>query len=242
MTEPATSGNYIKLNRKLLEWGWYQDANTVRLFLHLLLKANWKESEFMGSKIPVGACVVGYPSLATALKLSEKNIRTAMKHLKSTGEVAVKVTNKFSIVSLINWELYQSKDVDVAGKVAVNGQSSGSQVAPSEEGKKVRRKDKTSELDFSSWPQKPSEAVLKDWMSARKLAKAPITQTVVNSFGNQLKIALENGVTVDECLTDCITRGWKGFKWDWIAKDYEGRGKVGSSKYEVLKVPQERRV
>ena len=33
---------YIKLCRKLAAWEWYTDANTVRVFIHCLIMANWK--------------------------------------------------------------------------------------------------------------------------------------------------------------------------------------------------------
>ena len=39
-------GNYIKLSRGLLDWEWYTDINTTRLFIHMLLKANWKDGNF----------------------------------------------------------------------------------------------------------------------------------------------------------------------------------------------------
>lgn len=34
--------DYVKISRKILEWEWYTDINTKVLFLHILLKANWK--------------------------------------------------------------------------------------------------------------------------------------------------------------------------------------------------------
>ena len=43
---------HIKLFRKFLEWGWYQDINTKVLFIHMLLKANWKDGKFMGTTVP----------------------------------------------------------------------------------------------------------------------------------------------------------------------------------------------
>ena len=30
---------WIKLHRKITEWEWYSDANTFRVFMHLLLTA-----------------------------------------------------------------------------------------------------------------------------------------------------------------------------------------------------------
>ena len=44
-------GNYIKVSRKILKWGWYKNKNTKVVFLHCLLMANWKNGEFEGGHI-----------------------------------------------------------------------------------------------------------------------------------------------------------------------------------------------
>lgn len=111
-----TSNGYIKLHRKLLDWGWYKDQNTMMVFLHLLLTANFAESEYMGIKIHPGQTVIGRKSLAKALGMSEQNIRTALNHLKSTNEITITSTNRFSVVTIVKWELYQIED----GKVTNN--------------------------------------------------------------------------------------------------------------------------
>ena len=111
------SNGYIKLHRKLLDWGWYKDPNTKAVFLHLLLTANFTESEYMGVKIYPGQTVIGCKALAKALGMSEQNIRTALTHLKSTNEITIKVTNKFSVVTIVGWEKYQVDESKVTSKV-----------------------------------------------------------------------------------------------------------------------------
>lgn len=113
------AGNgYIKLFRKMVDWGWYKDNNTKAVFLHLLLTANYKETEYMGVKIYPGQTVIGRRSLASTLGMSEKKVRTALNHLKRTGEVAIKTTNRFSVVTITNWESYQFCDNEGAHETA----------------------------------------------------------------------------------------------------------------------------
>lgn len=100
-------GGYIKLHRKFTKWEWYSDPNTARVFLHLLLTASWEESKYHGYKIKPGQVVTGRKKLAKELKLSEQSIRTALDHLKSTNEITIKSTNKFSIITVVNWRKYQ---------------------------------------------------------------------------------------------------------------------------------------
>lgn len=105
-------GGWIKLHRKMLNWRWYTDANTFRLFTHLLLKANFEPSEWLDRQIGVGQCVVGFPTLAESTGLTVSQLRTAMKKLKLTGEITVEVTSRFSVITLCNYERYQGVNSD----------------------------------------------------------------------------------------------------------------------------------
>ena len=103
-------GNYIKLSRGLLDWEWYTDINTTRLFIHMLLKANWKDGNFKGTTIPRGSFVTSIRKLSDETGLSDREIRTAISHLKKTGEVTSKTTNKFSVFTVVKYDLYQTTD------------------------------------------------------------------------------------------------------------------------------------
>lgn len=103
-------GNYIKLSRGLLEWEWYTDINTTRLFIHMLLKANWKDGNFKGTTIPRGSFVSSIGKLSGETGLTDREIRTAISHLKKTGEVTSKTTNKFSVFTVVKYDLYQTSD------------------------------------------------------------------------------------------------------------------------------------
>ena len=95
-----------------MSWGWYSDANTTRVFLDILLNANYKDSEFLGHHIKPGECVFGRAACAARLQMSEMAVRTALEHLKQTGEITIRTTNKFSIISIRNWYTYQGLEED----------------------------------------------------------------------------------------------------------------------------------
>ena len=100
---------FVKLYRKLINWEWYSDINTCRLFLHLILTAKFKDEKWRGIDIKRGQVLTGRISLAKSTSLTESQIRTAISKLKSTNEISIKITNEFSIITLTNYELYQSK-------------------------------------------------------------------------------------------------------------------------------------
>lgn len=78
------------------------------------------------------------------------------------------------------------------------------------------KKPRSLALDYSSWPSMPSDEVLSDWQSHRKNKKASNSQTAINGIGKQLHEAVKNGFTVDQCLEECVCRGWAGFKAEWM--------------------------
>ena len=98
---------FIKIDKKILEWEWYKDEHTKNFFFHCLLKANWKEGRFKGMTIERGQFVASLPVLSDELSLTVNEIRTAIKHLKITGEITVKVYQKFSVFTVVNYDLYQ---------------------------------------------------------------------------------------------------------------------------------------
>lgn len=103
------NNSWVKLYRKLEEWRWLDEPNTFCLFIHLLLMANHKDTKWRGQEIKKGQLLTGRKQLSERTGLSERTIRTCLTRLKSTSEITIKSTNKFSIISICNWDNYQSK-------------------------------------------------------------------------------------------------------------------------------------
>lgn len=101
---------YIKLSRKLLAWEWYGDSNTLKLFIHCLLMANWKDGKYKGVDVPRGSFVSSLRTLAKELNMTERMVRTSLAHLKSTQEVTQSTYPKFSVFTVVSYDKYQSSD------------------------------------------------------------------------------------------------------------------------------------
>lgn len=102
---------WIKLHRKILDWEWYRDGNTFRLFVHLLLNANRSPQRWQGITIEREQLIVGRKSLSEQTGLSERAVRTALNRLKTTNEIIVKTTNRYSIITISNYDAYQSSQI-----------------------------------------------------------------------------------------------------------------------------------
>ena len=104
------SNRWIKLSTKICNWGWYTDGNTMRVFVHLLLMAASRDAEYKGANIRRGEVAVTWQQIADALEMTYREVRTAVTHLKSTGEIAVTKHSKYSLVRVVNYDAYQCDD------------------------------------------------------------------------------------------------------------------------------------
>ncbi len=126
MGAPTT---FIKLDRSITSWRWFNDSVTLQLWIYILIHANVTERDFMSTTIHTGELATSYPTLAKELGRSVKQIRTALNHLKKTGEAAVRTYPKFSVISVVNYDLYQSKGQSKGRQEADYGQSVDKQKA-----------------------------------------------------------------------------------------------------------------
>lgn len=157
MDEQKNKG-FVILHRALLDWEWYSDPNTARLFIHLILTVNHASGQWHGIEIERGQRVSSYAKLASETGLSVKEVRTALNHLKKTGEVAHKASSKYGLFTVVNYDKYQAQGTQEGTLSAVRGQSRGSQRATNnnENNENNKNNEKIS-------PKAPSKGAKKDW-------------------------------------------------------------------------------
>lgn len=129
---------YIKLHRSIVKWEWWSNRNTRDLFIYLLLAANIYDSRFEGHAIKRGSLVCSLPKLSAETGLTIQEVRTAIKHLKLTGELTVTKTPKFSIITINNYDKFQ----DLTDTSTVNQQSTNSQLTVNQHYNKKNKEDK----------------------------------------------------------------------------------------------------
>ena len=137
---------FIKIHRSMLDWEWYKDTNTFTLFLHCLLIANWKDGKFMGVVVPRGSFVSSYSQLAEQTNLSVQNVRTAISHLKLTGELTVKSHAKFSVFTVVNYNKYQDDNRLTNSQLTDDQQAANRQLTTIEEKKEEKEKKERKEV------------------------------------------------------------------------------------------------
>ena len=101
---------FVKIFRQLMEWEWYQDVPVKTLFLHCLLEANFKDKKCRGVELKRGQFLTSNDKLRTKTGLTLQQVRTAIKKLKSTGEITTKSTNRNTIITVVNYDFFQDKN------------------------------------------------------------------------------------------------------------------------------------
>lgn len=99
----------IILNKGFTSWEWWDDNNTVKLFLFLLLSANSKNKSWRGIEIKRGQLVTSLEKLSSGANLSKQSVRTSLNKLEKTKEVNRRLTHQFTIVTLCNYEDYKGE-------------------------------------------------------------------------------------------------------------------------------------
>lgn len=105
---------YVKLWRKVEDSGILQNANAWQLFSYLLLNSNYKKTKITinGAVIDIlpGQVIFGRKKCSDDIKQSEQSIRTSLKILEKLEILTIQPTNKYSLITFVNWDTYQNSN------------------------------------------------------------------------------------------------------------------------------------
>jgi len=99
---------HIILHRDIMEWEWYQSSNIFRLYVHLLIKANFKDKKWQGQLIKRGQLITSIGHLASELMISTQSVRTALSKLNDSNDIVLKPTNRFTLITIVNYDNCQT--------------------------------------------------------------------------------------------------------------------------------------
>lgn len=197
---------YIQIYRQLTEWGWYKDIPTCKLWLHILLRANFKESQYMGSEIPRGAFVTSLQGLADESGLTLKQVRTALGKLKKTGEITVESNRHYTVITVSRYDEYQG------------GEEAPAKQPLKPEMPKKTQSPKQKEPDLSERFSEPVLSAVRDWITykqeRREAYKAVGLKSLLTEIENRVK--RHGAPAVAEVIRLSMANNWKGIIWDRI--------------------------
>ena len=106
------NNGFIVIWRKFKDTSFYKDSYAVHLALHLLMEVNHETKKFVfnGREIEIqrGECICGRKSLAYETGINTSTIWRRLHLLQSIGFLNIKANNKFSIITILNYNTYQN--------------------------------------------------------------------------------------------------------------------------------------
>ena len=141
------SKGWIKIHRQIIDWEWYDEPNTFRLFFHLLLKANHKPKNYRGVLIKSGQIMTGQQLLAKDLGLTRSKIRVALSNLELTNEITIKSSKQGTIIHIVKYKNYQVSTNDSATVQPMDSQEIANN-------KNVKKEKEEYWADLQTWIEK----------------------------------------------------------------------------------------
>lgn len=117
---------FITLHRKITTSACFDDAELLKVWVWCLVRANHKDREIVHAgqviKLKRGDFITGRFEAAKELKTTSMKFRSRIALLEKLGQITRKVTNKYTIISVVNYDYYQGKEKKLTNKQPTNNQ------------------------------------------------------------------------------------------------------------------------
>jgi hypothetical protein len=215
---------WISLHRSLLDNWVSQEPECLAVWIRFLLEANHSDTKkiFNGAlvEIPRGSLIFGLEAFSAKSGVTIQKLRRFLKLFEQDGMINRQRTNKYSIISITNYDSFQDTNRQETGKEqADNNQVTSKQQHRNNvnKGNNVN-KDNNTNIDFSSFTM-CSEAQIQEIIRIRaknnKANAKKFTERIVKTTAGQFDIAVKAGMTVEEILDEWENRGWNTFTYSW---------------------------
>jgi hypothetical protein len=195
----------------------HREHATFTLWIWILCNVTRKQINYVarGQQIVLepGELVFGRNRLAAEMGLTSQMIRTCLKNLKNWKNLTIRSTNRFSILKVTNWELYQETETQINQQI--NQELTSIQPATNQlPNHKTRSKEvknvKNKESGGNGIPDWIPKDLWADFKEFRIRIKAPLTDRAVKNIISELEKFKSEGQDPLAVINQSITRGWRG--------------------------------
>jgi len=216
---------HVQLHRKMVEWEWYTDFKTRGLFIHCFMIANYYDNRHRGILIKRGSFITSIEKLSKETGLSIQSIRTSLKKLVSTNELTNKSTSSFTIITICNYDTYQSSKNETnkqinkqTNKRATNEQQTTNKRLTNEQQQSNKEKEENKEKNNNNNNKKNIKKIINN--SAYPEIIEYLNDKTQSNFKAQntktlYQILIDNGYTHEDFYTviDNMAAAWLGTEY-----------------------------
>ena len=202
---------WLKLYRELLDKPIWKNSSAEHksILITLLLMANHEENKWEWQNIPFsvkpGQFITSLENIAleAGIGVSVQNVRSGIKRFESLSFLTNQSTNSGRLITILNWDSYQSKEFKPTKHPTSNQQAPNKQPTTIKEVKKLRSK----ELEYPDWLDLKLWSDFKDF---RKEINKPLKFQGESRALNKLKKLVKDGNKYEDVINQSIERGWTG--------------------------------
>lgn len=107
-----TTKGYIKLHRKILDNGIFDNAELLKVFVWCILRANTVSKNVFGRKLQVGQFVTGKLSAAQELQMRPTTVYDRIKKLEKLGYIKLDSNTKNTVITVKRYKDYQGYKIE----------------------------------------------------------------------------------------------------------------------------------
>jgi len=157
----SKSLGWVSAYRSLLDDPQFKDPDALALWVRLLLRANYEDKAVKLNHQVVhlkrGQFIAGRKSLAESSGVQESKVTRLLKRWQNEHQIEQQTFNKFRVISIVNYDSYQSSEQQSDGKVNTDNNTN-----------KLNKEHKS----FS----KPSISQLENYFFDKGMSKSDVTQ------------------------------------------------------------------
>lgn len=101
---------WYKQQRNLSERPWYKDSQMVQLYHYLKERAYVADGQFEGKIIRRGSCPITRSEIMEVTGMSYRTLDRVLRRLISFGEIIVKGNNRFSVITICDYDGYDNQE------------------------------------------------------------------------------------------------------------------------------------
>lgn len=155
----VTENGYIKSYRSTIEKPWYSKSAYFHLWHHLLYSATYKEMEVFFNnttfKLKPGQLITGRKALSRDTGINESKIERILTYFEKTEQqIEQQKTNKNRLITVLNWEKFQSTEQQTEQQVNNNRTTSEQQMNTNKNNKEGKEG-----KEFKSMPNKSADFI-----------------------------------------------------------------------------------
>lgn len=220
---------WVKIFRNLINWEWYDDIYVKVVFLHLIITANYEEKIWHGIHIKRGQVLTSRKHLSEDLKLSEQQVRTALKKLEKTKEITINTTNKYTLVTIENYDFYQERGDKTTNSLTSNQPATNQQLTSNQPAtnhnirkKEIKKENKERSINKKNIETEIDQIInlkcndenlkntIYEFIKMRKAIKKPLTTRGLELMITKLYKLTTNTNEQIEILNNSIMNNWQG--------------------------------